>query len=143
MLLALKSVDALILQHRIDVCQCVWQTAAMTTTTTVAAEAAETCCTPAEPAVSAQEVVRMAAVFKAMGDPTRVRLLSLIAAGEQGEACVCDLTDPVGLSQSTVSHHMRILTEAGLVEREQRGKWAYYSVVRPALDDAAAALRAF
>lgn len=142
MLLALKSVDALILQQRIDVCQCVWQTAAMTTTTTVAAEAAETCCTPAEPAVSAQEVVRMAAVFKAMGDPTRVRLLSLIAAGEQGEACVCDLTDPVGLSQSTVSHHMRILTEAGLVEREQRGKWAYYSVVRPALDDAAAALRA-
>lgn len=143
MLLALKSVDALILQQRIDVCQCVWQTAAMTTTTTVVAEAAGTCCTPAEPAVSAQEVVRMAAVFKAMGDPTRVRLLSLIAAGEQGEACVCDLTDPVGLSQSTVSHHMRILTEAGLVEREQRGKWAYYSVVRPALDDAAAALRAF
>ncbi|WP_404312621.1 metalloregulator ArsR/SmtB family transcription factor [Agrococcus terreus] len=115
----------------------------MTTTTTVAAEAAETCCTPAEPAVSAQEAVRMAAVFRAMGDPTRVRLLSLIAAGEQGEACVCDLTDPVGLSQSTVSHHMRILTEAGLVEREQRGKWAYYSVVRPALDDAAIALRAF
>ncbi|WP_306231753.1 ArsR/SmtB family transcription factor [Agrococcus beijingensis] len=115
----------------------------MTPTTIVAAEAPETCCTPAESAVSAQEVVRMAAVFKAMGDPTRVRLLSLIAAGEQGEACVCDLTDPVGLSQSTVSHHMRILTEAGLVERAQRGKWAYYSVVRPALDDAAAALRAF
>ncbi|GEK79342.1 hypothetical protein ABA31_06930 [Agrococcus baldri] len=85
----------------------------------------------------------MATVFKAMGDPTRVRLLSLIAAGEQGEACVCDLTDPVGLSQGTVSHHMRILAEAGLVEREQRGKWAYYSVVRPTLDAAAAALRTF
>lgn len=143
MLLALKSVDMLILQQRIDVCQCVWQTAAMTTTATLAADAPETCCTPAEPAVSAQEVARMAAVFKAMGDPTRVRLLSLIAAGEQGEACVCDLTDPVGLSQGTVSHHMRILAEAGLVEREQRGKWAYYSVVRPALDAAATALRAF
>ncbi|MGC5078386.1 ArsR/SmtB family transcription factor [Agrococcus sp. DT81.2] len=115
----------------------------MTTTTTVAADARETCCTSAAPAVSVQDALRMATVFKAMGDPTRVRLLSLIASGEQGEACVCDLTDPVGLSQGTVSHHMRILAEAGLVEREQRGKWAYYSVVRPALDDAAAALRAF
>ena len=143
MLLALKAVDASILQQRIDVCQYVWQTAAMTTATPIAAESTQTCCTPAEPAMTAQEAARMSAVFKAMGDPTRVRLLSLIAAGEQGEACVCDLTEPVGLSQGTVSHHMRILTEAGLVEREQRGKWAYYSIVRPALDAAATALRAF
>ena len=143
MLLALKAVDALILQQHIDVCQYVWQTAAMTTATPIAVKTTETCCTPAEPTVTAQEAARMAAVFKAIGDPTRVRLLSLIAAGEQGEACVCDLTEPVGLSQGTVSHHMRILTEAGLVEREQRGKWAYYSVVRPALDAAATALRAF
>lgn len=143
MLLALKSVDALILQQHIDVCQCVWQTAAMTATTTMVTDASETCCAPAEPAVSPEEAAQIARLFKAMGDPTRVRLLSLIAAGEQGEACVCDLTEPVGLSQGTVSHHMRILTEAGLVEREQRGKWAYYSIVRTALDAAAAALRAF
>lgn len=142
MLLVLKAVDAMILPRRIDVCQCVWQTAAMTTTTPLVTDAPETCCSPAEPAVSADEAARMARTFKAMGDPTRVRLLALIAAGEQGEACVCDLTDPVGLSQGTVSHHMRILAEAGLVEREQRGKWAYYSIVRPALDAAAAALRA-
>ncbi|MGY3128743.1 ArsR family transcriptional regulator [Agrococcus sp. UYP33] len=120
-----------------------WQTAAMTATTTIVADASETCCTPAEPAVTADEAARIARTFKAMADPTRVRLLSLIAAGEQGEACICDLTDPVGLSQGTVSHHMRILAQAGLVEREQRGKWAYYSVVRPALDAAASALRAF
>ena len=143
MLLVLKSVDALILQQHIDVCQCVWQTAVMTTITTMVTDASEACCAPAEPAVAPDEAAQLARLFKAMGDPTRVRLLSLIAAGEQGEACVCDLTEPVGLSQGTVSHHMRILTEAGLVEREQRGKWAYYSIVRPTLDAAAAALRAF
>ena len=143
MLLVLNFVDALILQQHIDVCQYVWQTAAMTTITTMVTDASETCCAPAEPAVSPGEAAQLARLFKAMGDPTRVRLLSLIAAGEQGEACVCDLTEPVGLSQGTVSHHMRILTEAGLVEREQRGKWAYYSIVRPTLDAAAAALRAF
>lgn len=80
-------------------------------------------------------------MFKALGDPTRVRLLSLIAAGEGGEACICDLTDPVGLSQGTVSHHMKLLAEAGLVTREQRGKWAYFAVETAALDAAAAALR--
>ncbi len=143
MLLVLKTVDAVILHHRIDVCQCVWQTVAMTSATPIAADASKGCCTPAGPALSGQEAARTATVFKAMGDPTRVRLLSLIAAGQEGEACVCDLTDPVGLSQGTVSHHLRILAEAGLVVREQRGKWAYYSVVRPALDAAAAALRAF
>lgn len=112
--------------------------------TTVAAPAeTATCCPPAADAGLAQaESDRLARVFKAVGDPTRVRLLSLIAAGDGGEACICDLTAPVGLSQGTVSHHMRILAEAGLVEREQRGKWAYYSVVRSALDEAASALRA-
>jgi len=85
---------------------------------------------------------RVARVFKALGDPTRVRLLSLIAAGAGGEACICDLTEPVGLSQGTVSHHMKLLAEAGLVTREQRGKWAYFALNGDAMDAAAAALRA-
>lgn len=76
---------------------------------------------------------QLARVFKALGDPTRVRLVSLIAAADGGEACICDLTEPVGLSQSTVSHHMKLLTDAGLISREQRGKWAYYRVVDEAL----------
>jgi len=87
------------------------------------------------------EAERIAKTFKALGDPTRVRLLSLIAASEGGEACICDLTEPVGLSQPTVSHHMRLLADAGLVTREQRGKWAYFAVVTDALKSAAAALR--
>ncbi len=76
----------------------------------------------------------LARVFKALSDPTRVRLVSLIAAHEAGEACVCDLIEPVGLSQPTVSHHLKQLVEAGLLSREQRGRWAYYRVVDRALD---------
>src|SRR3954447_2795194 len=83
----------------------------------------------------------LARVFKALGGPPRVRLLSLIAAHHGGEACVCDLTEPVGLSQPTVSHHLKQLVEAGLITREQRGKWAYYRVVQPALDALADSLR--
>jgi ArsR family transcriptional regulator len=84
---------------------------------------------------------RIARVFKAMGDPTRVMLLSLIAGSEDREACICDLTEPVGLSQGTVSHHMKLLAEAGLVTREQRGRWAYFSLNDEALEAAADALR--
>ncbi|OFE16836.1 transcriptional regulator [Humibacillus sp. DSM 29435] len=79
------------------------------------------------------EAERLARSFKALGDPTRVRLLSLIAASQSGEACVCDMTDVVGLSQPTVSHHMRQLVDVGLVTREQRGRWAYYAIVGDAL----------
>ena len=68
-------------------------------------------------------------MFKALADPNRVKLLSMIAAAEDHEACVCDLTAPVGLAQQTISHHMKGLADAGLVAREQRGKWAYYSPV--------------
>ena len=83
---------------------------------------------------------RLAHLFKALGDPTRVRLLSMIAAAGTGEACICDLTAPVGLTQPTVSHHMKLLVDAGLVTREQRGKWAFYAVVPEALDALAGAL---
>ena len=62
-------------------------------------------------------------------DPARLRLLSLIQSQPDNEACVCNLTEPLGLSQPTVSHHLKVLLEAGLVEREQRGSWAYFRVV--------------
>ena len=72
---------------------------------------------------------------EAIAEPTRLRLLSLVAAHEGAEACVCDLIDPVGLSQPTVSHHLRVLVEAGLLHREQRGRWAYYRLVPDALPE--------
>jgi len=88
------------------------------------------CCSPITGGVLDPEAAeQIARSFKALSDPTRVRLLSLIAAADGGEACICDLTEPVGLSQPTVSHHMKQLAQAGLVTREQRGKWAYYTVV--------------
>jgi ArsR family transcriptional regulator len=85
------------------------------------------CCSPsAGGALGEDAAEQLARVFRALGDRHRVRLLSLIAAADGGEACICDLTAPVGLSQPTVSHHMKLLVEAGLVTRDQRGKWAYY-----------------
>ena len=71
---------------------------------------------------------RLAGALRVLADPARLRLLSLIGATSAGEACVCDLTEPLGLSQPTVSHHLKVLAEAGLVEREQRGRWAYFRV---------------
>ncbi len=93
------------------------------------------CCTPsAGGGLDVESAQRLAAVLKAVAEPTRLRLLSLVAGAAEGEACICDLTDPVGLSQPTVSHHMKVLADAGLVEREQRGKWAYYRLVPKSLD---------
>ncbi|SBV26063.1 transcriptional regulator, ArsR family [Micromonospora krabiensis] len=76
---------------------------------------------------------RLAGVLKAFADPARLRLLSLIQSAPQGEASVTDLTAPLGLSQPTVSHHLRILTEAGLLERDKRGVWVYYKIVPSAI----------
>lgn len=70
----------------------------------------------------------MAEQFKALGDTTRLSLLASVASGGNSEACVCDLTPDSGLSQSTVSHHLKLLVDAGLLTRSQRGKWAYYSL---------------
>ena len=72
---------------------------------------------------------RLARALKTIADPARLRLLSLIQAQPNQEACVCHLTEPLGLSQPTVSHHLRVLLDAGLVERERRGSWAFYKVV--------------
>jgi ArsR family transcriptional regulator len=91
---------------------------------------AEVCCAPITGTpLSAPEAEQLAGLLKAIAEPTRLRLLSLVAAHEGGEACVCDLTDPVGLSQPTVSHHLRVLVDAGLLIREKRGVWAYYRLV--------------
>jgi len=84
---------------------------------------------------------QLARIFKALGDPTRVRLLSLIAAREGREACICDLIPAVGLAQPTVSHHMKQLVDAGLVTREQRGRWAFYALVEDQLVALSEALR--
>jgi len=72
-------------------------------------------------------------VFKAMGDPVRLRLLSLIASHEGGEACVCDLSEVFELTGPTISHHLKVLREAGLVEASRRGTWAYYRLVPDAV----------
>jgi ArsR family transcriptional regulator len=99
------------------------------------------CCSPVTGGVVSDEAAEtLARAFKALGDPTRVKLLSLIAAAPGGEACICDMTEPVGLSQPTVSHHMKLLVEASLAVREQRGRMAYYRVVPEALASLAGAL---
>ncbi|BDZ54942.1 ArsR/SmtB family transcription factor [Agromyces marinus] len=93
------------------------------------------CCSPlvTEP-MDLDRAERLAASFKALADPTRLRLLSIVAKSDGEEACVCDLIDPVGLSQPTVSHHLKILATAGFLERSKRGTWAYYKLVPGALD---------
>ena len=84
--------------------------------------------------LGAEEAAEVAAALRIVADPARLRLLSLISTADGGEACVCDLTEPMGLSQPTVSHHLRVLADAGLLEREQRGRWAYYRLVPERLE---------
>jgi ArsR family transcriptional regulator len=99
------------------------------------------CCAPlVRSALSAQDAAILASTLKAIADPARLRLLSLVAAHEGGEACVCDLIEPLGLSQPTVSHHLKVLVDAGLLTREKRGVWAYFTLVPEALDSLAAVL---
>lgn len=74
----------------------------------------------------------MAVQFKALGDNTRLEIMMAVAAGENAEACVCDLTPDIGLAQSTVSHHLKLLVDAGLLSRTQRGKWAFYALTKDA-----------
>ena len=101
------------------------------------------CCSPVTAGVLDQRAAeRLAAVLKALAEPTRLRLVSMVAAQPDREACICDLTAPIGLSQPTVSHHMKVLVDAGILEREQRGKWAYYRLVSGALDNLAGSLSA-
>ncbi|MCU0277976.1 MAG: metalloregulator ArsR/SmtB family transcription factor [Candidatus Nanopelagicales bacterium] len=92
------------------------------------------CCAPlAAPPLDADAAAALAHQLKALADPARLQLLSIV--GASGSACICDLTEPVGLSQPTVSHHMKLLVDAGLLHREKRGKWVHFSVNDQALRD--------
>jgi len=96
------------------------------------------CCAPlAAPVLDEDEAVATAALFKTLGDPARVRIVNLRATIDE-PVCACELYEPLGLSQPTVSHHLRKLTDAGLLAREQRGKWAYFSLKRDAAEKLAA-----
>jgi ArsR family transcriptional regulator len=96
---------------------------------------AAACCAPlTRETLSPENADNLARAFKALADPTRLRLVSIVAASEGEEACACDLTEPVGLSQPTVSHHLKVLVDAGFLTRTQRGTWAYFKLVPGALD---------
>jgi ArsR family transcriptional regulator, arsenate/arsenite/antimonite-responsive transcriptional repressor len=115
------AIDACILSQDIDVCQY--------PTVHPIATIAATCPPLLQDAIDPEQAEQLAAALKVLADPARLRLLSLIQAQPAGEACVCHLTEPLGLSQPTVSHHLKVLLQAGLVEREQRGSWAFFRVV--------------
>lgn len=99
-------------------------------------------CTPrlTDPDLEQGAAERLAARLNAIAHSARLRLVSMVSAHESTEACVCDLTEPLGLSQGTVSHHLRILVEAGILAREKRGTWSYYSLVPGALNSIAASV---
>lgn len=95
----------------------------------------DVCCAPlGSAAMDEEQATELAGLLKVLADPARLRLLSMVATAADGEACACDLVEPVGRSQPTVSHHLSLLVEAGLLEREKRGRWAWYSVVPERLD---------
>lgn len=92
------------------------------------------CCAPlSAPTLTEEEAIGTAELFKALGDPARVRIVNLIATA-RGAVCACDFNESLGLAQPTVSHHLKKLTDAGMLEREQRGKWAYFSLKRDAVE---------
>jgi ArsR family transcriptional regulator len=113
------------LAHHIDICQYRYVSKSRTLTLTPVQTLA--CCSPLtrEP-LSQKDAERIAPLLKALADPARLRLLSLVASHEGGEACVCDLNDAFDLSQPTISHHLKVLHEAGLLDRDKRGIWVYY-----------------
>lgn len=107
----------------------------MATKTRLAVTAVEDCC-PAVLSSPLSEVKaeELAVAFAVLADPVRLRLLSLLVSAESGEACVCELVEPVGRSQPTVSHHLRILADAGLIVGDKRGRWVWYRAVPGRLD---------
>ncbi|MGA7834164.1 MAG: metalloregulator ArsR/SmtB family transcription factor [Acidimicrobiales bacterium] len=101
----------------------------------------EECCASVTAApLQPNEALELARGFSALADPVRLRVLSILAASAEGEVCVCDLVGPLGKSQPTISHHMKILSEAGLVQGDRRGKWVWYSVNRERLAALGAAI---
>jgi len=115
----------------------------MVTTTSIDLEVTGPACCPTglTSPLDRSSAERLARLLKAVADPARLQLLSLIKASPGAEACQCDLTVPLALSQPTVSHHLRVLVEAGLIERRTRGTWAYFSVNADRLQELSAALR--
>ncbi|MEV4415793.1 metalloregulator ArsR/SmtB family transcription factor [Catellatospora sp. NPDC049609] len=102
----------------------------------------EACCAPlAVATVPAEAAADLAAAFKALGDPVRLQLMSMIASADGGEICVCDLTPAFDLTGPTISHHLKVLREAGLVESDRRGTWVWYRADRPKLAMLSAVLR--
>jgi ArsR family transcriptional regulator len=95
---------------------------------------ADGCCSVLAEPIAEKTAVELAKGFHALADPARLRLLSLIAAQSDGEVCACELVEPLGRSQPTVSHHLKVLYEAGLVDRDKRGSWIWYRVVPGRLD---------
>jgi ArsR family transcriptional regulator, arsenate/arsenite/antimonite-responsive transcriptional repressor len=109
------------------------------TTPTLTSQAPFACCAPlAAPTLSDAEAASTAELFRALADPARVRIVNALATSGGAPVCVCTLTGPLGLSQPTVSHHMKKLLDAGIVQREQHGKWAYFSLTRDAVETLAA-----
>ena len=123
------------LHPHIDVCQYRYVSKSLLTLTPVETVA---CCSPltTEP-ISIETAERVAPLLRALADPVRLRLLSLVASHAGGEACVCDLTDAFDLSQPTISHHLKVLHDMGLLDRSKRGVWVYYQVREEALVDLA------
>ena len=101
----------------------------------------EACCSVVDAPIDDATAADLAAAFHALADPVRLRLFSLIANQPEGEACACELVEPLGRSQPTVSHHLKVLYEAGLVDREKRGTWVWYSVRAERLQALREALR--
>jgi ArsR family transcriptional regulator, arsenate/arsenite/antimonite-responsive transcriptional repressor len=99
------------------------------------------CCAPLlRQPITAGQAGDLARMLKALADPVRLRLVSMVAAHAGGEACVCELTGPLGLTQPTISHHLKILVDAGIFTRDKRGVWAYYALVPASLNALAAVL---
>jgi ArsR family transcriptional regulator len=125
-------------EWNIDGCQFIWNTVHMPLAELMPVTDMNACPPPLvrEP-ISAIRAEALGHSLKAISDPARLRLISIVAAHADAEACVCDLTEPLGLSQGTVSHHLKILVEAGIFSRDKRGTWAYYRLVPGALDSIA------
>ena len=132
--------------QEIDSCQCLSHTDEVNTSAVTIQDRpelppADVCCAPLlrEP-ITAGQAADLARLLKALADPTRLRLVSMVAAHEGGEVCVCELTEPLGLTQPTISHHLKVLVDAGIFTRDKRGVWAYYALVPAALDALSAVL---
>jgi ArsR family transcriptional regulator len=114
-----------------------------TTQETTMSDPGLACCTPLTgTAMSAEQAEQVAPLLKALADPVRLRLLSLIASSTTGEACVCDLNDAFDLTQATISHHLKVLHSAGVLDRDKRGVWVYYAVRPEALSAVASLFQA-